>query len=128
MTIYHGKNGVVKIGTDSVLQIVDFGVEQTYANDVRGTMGRQSTESAQGLYSWTGTITCIYDPIDAGQLAARVAGDLAFEGFPTGEAAGEKLSGNLQVETIGQPVTVDGQIEQSFTFTGNGDLTRAVIP
>jgi len=47
---------------------------------------------------------------------------------PAGETPGlQELSGQALILTAGLPVEIDGMIQQSFTFNGNGLLTKSVI-
>lgn len=90
-------------------------------------------EFVEGKYGWTEEVTGTFDGAaaqgDATIFALLGAGEKASAFDPTGEVAAAdepNYDGNVLLERYGIRAPVNGPVEYSATFRGNGALTRAV--
>lgn len=90
-------------------------------------------EFVEGKYGWTEEVSGSFDGAasqgDATIYALLGAGEVASTFDPTGvtaDANNPNYDGNVLLERYGIRAPVNGPVEYSATFRGNGVLTRAV--
>lgn len=131
-----GHSGSCKVGANTV------GTAKIWSVDITKDTVDTTTFASAGwkenedtLKSWSGNITVIFDGgADAGEsaLAANLFASgavVALELITSATGAGtyEKFTGNAKVTSM--PITndVNGVLEVSFSFVGDGSLTAAGI-
>jgi len=126
MANHVGKDGLVKIGSDTLGEL------RTWSYQVSGeviedsVMGDTARTYKAGLTTWSGTAEAFWDEADTaqGNLTAGSAITLAF--YPEGADTGDTYySGDAIVTEVSSTATMDGMVEVSFSFTGSGALTTA---
>lgn len=125
MATFNGNAGVVKIGANTVAEVLDFSIDET-ANTVDDTvLGDSATTHLSGLNSWSGSINCYWDDTDTnGQVALTIGASVSLALLPEGATTGDaQYSGTVTITGISRAVANDSTVTQSFTFTGNGALT-----
>jgi predicted secreted protein len=128
-----GYDGSVSIGATAVGSVKAFSINTTKATVDTTTFDANGwTENESTLRSWTGSVTVIVDPTDAGQVA-MVAG-LASDTTVALSLVVNSGGGTSQVTYAGsaiitdEPITsdVNSIVEVSMSFTGTGALTRTL--
>jgi len=129
MTTYHGKNGVVKIGANTVAEVTGFSLTTAIALAGDNVQGDDWDTHLNGRKSWNGTIDARYFPGDTNGQAALEEGDsVSLELQPIGGTSGlQNFTGTATV--AGLTVTSENEdvVTVQFQFTGNGALTRGTI-
>jgi hypothetical protein len=126
MATHHGKEGVVKIGANSVGEVVDFNVDENAAVVDDSAKGDDWDTHLAGRNSWSGSITCHWDPADTnGQEALTVGASVSLVLYPSGSGSGDaKLTGTATVTRRGASSPLEDVVSQTFDFQGNGALTH----
>lgn len=135
MAAYSGVGGKCVIGSSGVLNEVLSWQLQEKGDQVETTpMSNGVTTSDRTFVStlneWSGQITMNYDPADTDGQELLVANlNVAIKVYPQGDGTLKKYwSGSIIVGDITSQANVDGKIQKSFSFKGNGALTRTSVP
>jgi hypothetical protein len=86
--------------------------------------------AASGIKEWSGSMTCHGDETDTnGQQAMTPGASVTLNLYPEGSTSGDTYyTGTASITERSQTVKTDGEtIRASFTFMGNGVLTRATV-
>ena len=128
MSTHKGKEGVVKIGSDALIELRSFEVTIT-ANEVdTSTMGSDWTGVDATQNSWSVSANAFFDPADPAIVALVAGTKVAVELYPLGDTTGVIIqSGNALVTSVGRPQAHDNVIEYNFELTGDGTLTTATV-
>lgn len=130
MATHHGKDGIVRIGSNAVAEVREFSlsIEADTADDT--AMGDTWKSHLVGMKSWSGSVTCMWDETNTtGQEAmtegASVALKLYLEGVATGATFYE---GTATVTSVNFSQSLDGIVTRSFNYLGNGAVTKSTAP
>jgi len=129
MATHIGNSGSVKIGANVVAEVVDFSLSET-ANTADDTViGDSYTSHIAGTLSWSGSISCYWDDTDAtGQEAMTAGASVDVHLLPDGATTGDiDFNGSATIVGIERSTANDSIVTASFSFTGNGALTRSVL-
>ena len=129
MATHIGNSGSVKIGANVVAEVVDFSLSEA-ANTADDTvLGDASSSHIAGLLSWSGSISCYWDDTDAtGQEAMTAGASVDVHLLPDGATTGDiDFNGTATIVGIERSTANDSIVTASFSFTGNGALTRSVL-
>jgi len=126
MSTYLGKDGIVKAAGVAIAEVMDFSVEQSADTEEDTSKGDDWRSYKTTFKTWSGEVTCRYDPTDStGQQALAVGEVVALLLYPVNATAGSpQLSGNAIITTIGIESPLEGLCSRSFSFQGNGALTE----
>jgi len=128
MATFAGKDGIVKIGSNTIGEIRSYSIEQTMDTIEDSSMGDADRTYVASLKSFSGSMDVYFDEADAGQLDVQVGDtgtiNVQMEGDTTGD---HQLSGAILV--TGRTITAafDGMVEASLTFQGTGALTEGTV-
>ena len=122
MSTHHGKNGVVRIGANSVAEVTGF--SYTYSADVAEdhACGDAYKTRLAGIADINGGLSCHYDPSDTNGQDVLVAGASVTlllypeDGVSTGET---EVSIPAIITEVGVDLERDSVTSRSFTFVGN---------
>lgn len=126
MATHLGIEGQVKIGANTVAEVVNFSVESTANTADDSAIGDAWATHLVGMKSWSGSITCHWDETDTnGQEAMTVGASVTLNLYPEGSTTGDKyMTGTATITSVGVNVSGnDAVIQRTFGFTGNGALT-----
>lgn len=129
MTTHIGNDGTVEVGANQVAEVVSFSVSEA-ANTADDTALNDTYQSHKvGTLSWSGSLSAHRDPSDTnGQEALTIGAEVTLNLFPTGNTSGqEKLSGTATITGIENTTANDAINAVSFSFTGNGALTKSTV-
>jgi hypothetical protein len=128
MTVYHGKNGAVKVGSDAAGEVTDFSL--TITADVTETtaMGDDWKTRVATYKDWNAEIVCMLDQDDAAQIALAVGASVTLGLYPEGSGAGgEYFSGSAIVTSEAIRVPMGDVVKCTFSCAGNGTLSRSTV-
>ncbi len=127
MATHAGKEGQVKVGSDQIKEVKEWSIDETAE-----TVDSTSLDNAgwrthkPTLNSWSGSLSLFWDETDTnGQGALTIGAAVAILNFyPEGDATGDRFaSGSATITGVSTSAAVDGMVEQSISFQGNGALT-----
>lgn len=138
MASHHGRDGIVKIGTDTIAEVKSWTLNQTAeTTDATSLTNAQSNNNyrsfLQGFIAWDGTLECFWDETDTdGQTALKTALDggttVTLNLYPEGATSGDTYySGSALVTGLNITGSFDDMVNASFTFTGSGELTTNTV-
>jgi predicted secreted protein len=136
MATHLGKEGIVKVGgTPTIvaevreweLNVTTDTAEDTSINTAQSNGGWRTNKAT--LHSWEGTLSCFWDETDTnGQETLDAGTTVALKLYPEGDGSGATFfSGNAIVTSISRKATLDGIVEVSFGFKGNGALSQTTV-
>lgn len=124
-----GVNGLVKVGANTIAEIVGFNLDRG-ANIIPDHNLNSTTETSKsGRTNWSVTIDVNFDVTDTtGQGAMAVGSTVALSLQPAGDTTGDiTYTGNAIVESAGQAVADEAIVSQSFSLKGSGALTEGTV-
>jgi hypothetical protein len=129
MATTHGKDGVLKNGSNTPAEIVDFSYDEMVDVVDDGAKGDTYKTHLQGRKSWNGSATANFDSTDtAGQVALAVGASVTLNLYPTGAGVSAAYkTGTATVTKRSVAVPLDNKVSIQFTFEGNGTLTDATV-
>lgn len=120
MATFHGNDGEVHIGANTVLEVVSFDWTNScdWAED--HSAGATKKSRKPGKLDGQGTITCRNDPGDAtGQQLLKAGETVTVILYPGGTTSGcDKLEGSIDVVSVGISMNQDDINERSIAATG----------
>ena len=128
MATHHGKEGVVKTGSDITAEVTGFSLETT-ADVVEDTSLTDTAKTyLAGRTAFSGTIDMHYDETDTSQSAMDAGTSLTFTLLPEGNTSGdESFSGSGIVTSMSVSVSFYGVTKKSVAFQGTGALTVGTV-
>ena len=129
MATHVGTSGVVKVGANTVAEVVGFNLDET--NDtVEDTTLTDTAKSYLVLRKdATGTIECHWDETDTtGQEALDVGSSVTLNLYPEGADSGDAYyTGTALVTGASVAVTMDGVISRTFNVQFSGGVTHTTV-
>jgi hypothetical protein len=126
MGTHHGKDGVVKAGSDSVGEVKAFTLTETIETVDDSAMGDTSKTHLTGMKGWSGSVTAHWDLDDTGQGALDNGASVTLALYPEGAGTGAKYkTGTATITEVTHRAEMNGVVEISFNYLGNGALTES---
>ena len=128
MATHHGKEGVVKSGSNGIGEVSSFTLE-TSADVVEDTSLTDATKSfLAGRTSFSGTIEMHYDETDTAQETLTVGSTIAFTLLPEGNSTGDQsFAGSGIITGMSINNSLDAVVSRSVNFQGTGALTKGTV-
>jgi hypothetical protein len=132
MATHWGNEGQVKIGVNTIAEILSFEFTETVTPVDDTSMGdAYKTHIANsGIKEWSGNFECHWDEADTtGQNALTVGASVTLNLYPEGSITGDIYwTGLATLTNRQQSQQMDGEtIKVNFEFLGNGALTRGTV-
>ena len=129
MGTHIGNEGTVKIGANVVAEVKSWQIREGAAIVDDSAMGDEWDSHIVGSKNWSGSLSCGWDEADATGQGALVAGaSVTLNVYAEGDASGDKyFTGTATVTEVSHEGGRNGQITASFSFTGNGALSRSTV-
>ena len=90
MTVHHGKDGVVKQGSNTIASVTGWKFSGKTAVADKSALGDSWESHVPGLNSADGSIDCFLDPSDTAQEALTEGASVTLNLYPQGTTAGLK--------------------------------------
>lgn len=129
MSTTHGKEGVVKIGANTIGEVKSFSfTEQLSTADDTQLSDSAETHKA-GRSSWTGEVECHFDSGDTnGQNAATIGASITANFYPEGASPSDKYkTGTATIVNRAVSNPFDGIVSIRMQLKGNGALADATV-
>ena len=131
-TTFTGQDGSISIGGTALAELRSFSIDTTNNTVERTVMGDDFKTHFTTQREWSGSADIFYN-----QSANTVSGissitsgnSAAFIGYLAGDTATyPKITGNIIVTGLSISSSMDGMVEASISFTGNGAYTIGTAP
>lgn len=125
----HGKDGVVKIGSNA-MKTTKWTLTETVAVADDTDMGDAAKTHLVGIPGWSAQIDAWMNKAETtGQGALTIGASVTLNLYDDGTATGAAYhTGTATVTQIGHNVDINNTISVSFTAEGNGALTHPTAP
>lgn len=128
MANHTGNAGTVTWGANIVAEVLDFSLTEGIAVIDDTVVGDTSDSHKTGTKNWSGSINCYWDETDTAQEAMTIGASAVLHLKPEGAGTGNiNFNGTATVTSIERAVANNSIITASFSFQGNGALTRSVL-
>lgn len=124
-THYSGEAAVVKIGSNTIAEGMDWSVDQT-GETVEDTELLDTWKTfIAAKKSWTAQVACHWDETDTnGQEACTLGASVTLNLYPEGATTGDKYyTGTALVTSVGVAISEGSTVRRSISFQGSGALT-----
>lgn len=133
MTQTTGRQGLVKIGTDTVGELKGWGFDETAetygTNEATINTPAPALTFEAGPTSWTGSMDVLWDDADTAQGALTNGATVTVVFYIEGEVTGDEImTGTAIVNSVGVAGTVDGMATRTFGLQGSGALVSSQVP
>ena len=129
MASHIGRDGIVKVGANTVAEVKSFSIEES-ADTVETTKMTDTARShAITLTSFSGSLDCFWDETDTtGQGALTIGASVTLALYPEGDTTGDTYySGTALVTGVSRSASFDGMVEASISVQGTGALTADTV-
>lgn len=129
MASHIGRDGIVKVGANTVAEVKSFSIEES-ADTVETTKMTDTARShAITLTSFSGSLDCFWDETDTtGQGALTIGASVTLALYPEGDTVGDTYySGTALVTGVSRSASFDGMVEASISVQGTGALTASTV-
>ena len=127
MAVHKGSEGVVKIGANTVAEVVGFSVDETCDTVESTALSNSARSYVSDLVGFSGTIDCHWDETDStGQGAMTVGSSVTLNLYPEGSASSATYyTGTAIITSISRANAIGSIVSASFSFQGTNALTSA---
>lgn len=129
MATHIGRDGVIKVGANTVAELRSFSIEET-GDTVEDTVMTDTARTfTPTLTSFTGSADVYWDETDTlGQAALTVGAAVSIGFYPEGDTVGDTYyTGSCIVTGVSRSSSFDGMVEASITLQGSGALTASTV-
>jgi hypothetical protein len=128
MATHKGSEGIIKVGSDSVLEIRSYSIEESADTLEDTSMGDSARTYKPSLTSFSGSLDVFWDETDTGQSALSIGSEVTLNVYPEGDTTGDTYyTGSAIVTGVSRTGAFDGLIEASISVQGNGALTESTV-
>ena len=129
MATHKGSEGIIKVGSDSVLEIRSYSIEESADTLEDTSMGDSARTYKPSLTNFSGSLEVFWDETDtSGQGALSIGSEVTLNVYPEGDASGDTYySGSAIVTGVSRTASFDGLVEASISVQGNGALTASTV-
>lgn len=129
MANHKGSEGTVKIGANTIAEIKAWSISESANTIDDSNLNDQWATKKSGQLSWSGSVECFWDETDTtGQGALTAGAEVTGNFYPEGAVTGDTYyTGSMIVTSIERSAAIDGMVEVSFSFEGNGALTESTV-
>ena len=124
MAVHHGSEGLVKIGSNSLVSVTSWSYDQSADTTEVTALGDTEKSYKTGLQDGSGSLDCYWDETDTnGQLALEdaMANDTAItlNIYPEGSDSGDTYySGTVKIESLSMSGSTTDIVTASFSYKG----------
>lgn len=125
MATHHGKDGVVKVGANTVTEMKKFTI-RTQGDVAEDTaMGDTWKTFLAGQKSWTAEFEVNWDELDTNGQETMIEGaSVTLNMYPEGADTGDKYyTGSAIITEVGIDTPINGVVMRTMKAQGNGSLT-----
>ncbi|MDH3636841.1 MAG: hypothetical protein OES09_00050 [Gammaproteobacteria bacterium] len=128
MAKLNGKNGVVKVGANDVINLRSWGFEETAPTIDAGVCGETFADQRVGIPSNSGTIDALLDPADTAQDAMSLGAQITLQMYPDGDVSTDtyyEVTANITSRGIAQDR--GDMVSVAFGWVGSSAITENTV-
>ena len=122
MAVLKGYAGNIKEGGTAIGEMGEWSLDVSADIVDTSAFGDEWKKKTATQKDWSGSCSGRLDPADGGQGALTIGSEVDMEFYTD---ATHKYSGSAIVESISRSAVVNGVLEVTFNFSGNGVLSYA---
>lgn len=128
MAKYNGKDGVIKVGANTLANLRSWSFEEAAPTLDAGVCGETFQDQRVGIPGNSGTISALLDPADTAQDAITVGSQVTLQMYIEGSTSGDyyyEVTANL----ISRSVAVDrgDMVSVEFGWVGSSAITENTV-
>ena len=130
MAIHKGSEGVVKVGTDTIAEVLEWSINESADTIETTNLAATARTYVAGKPGASGSISCNWDETDtAGQGAMTPGATVVLNLYPEGSgAAATFVTCSALITSIDRASGGgDGIVSASFNFTASGAVTWSTV-
>lgn len=129
MANHIGNSGDVTITAAVVAEVLDFTLSEGVEIVDNSAISDAADTHLAGTTNWSGSVNCFWDETDAaGQESMTIGASVTIHLRPEGAGTTNiDFNGTATIESIERSTARNSIVTASFTFTGNGALSRTVL-
>lgn len=134
--IFQGKNVRISAEGKTIYHATSCKLDMSMSLEEIATKDTDGSVNTPGNYTWNASTDALYATLPSGDTTHKSADEildyllakteLDFE-FSTNETGEWKYTGKVYVESASIDATVGQSVQGSFSFKGNGDLTKETV-
>ncbi len=131
MANHKGSEGVVQVGSNDIAEIRGWSLNESAGTMDDSNLNDEWETHKAARKAWDGQFDAFWDETDTnGQQAMTIGAEVTLNLRPEGAVATGKtfFTGSAIITGKSKSAQIDGIVEQSFTFKGNGALTESTDP
>lgn len=124
-----GRDGVVKIGSNTVAEVVSFTLDESMTPVDDSDLNTQELTYVAGDITRTASVTCHWDKADStGQGAITIGASVTLVLQPEGNTSGDVTQTMTALCTgVGQTNERGSMVSKAFTFQVSGTVTEGTV-
>jgi len=129
MANHKGSEGTVHVGSNAILEIRSYSLEESCDTIEDSTMGDSARTYLASLTTFSGSVDVFWDETDTnGQVALAVGSSVTIKFYPEGSASGDTYYSGTAIVT-GKTISAsfDSMIEASISVQGTSAITTATV-
>ena len=129
MANHKGSEGTVHVGSNAILEIRSYSLEESCDTIEDSTMGDSARTYLASLTTFSGSVDVFWDETDTnGQVALAVGSSVTIKFYPEGSASGDTYYSGTAIVT-GKTISAsfDGMVEASISVQGTSAITTATV-
>jgi hypothetical protein len=129
MAAYSGRDGVIELSGNTIAEVKDFSITETSNTTPRTVLGDEYERVEPTTKAWSGSVNVFYDPTDStGQALMSAGSKVSLTLYPVGDTSGlMELSGTVLINDFNVNTSNESLVEASFSFEGDGTLTKTLV-
>ena len=129
MATHSGNGGLVKIGANTVAEVLDWSLTEGAQTMDDTVQGDSADTHIVGTVNWSGSVNCYWDETDTnGQGAMTIGASVSLALLPDGSGATDwDFTGTATITSIERSSANNSIVTANFSFQGNGALVGAAI-
>ena len=130
MAKHKGSEGLIKVGTDTIAEVLSFELDESAAEIDTTKLGDADRTYVSGTKSATGSLEAHYDPADTdGQVALAVGATVTLNLFPQGDTSGDEQLACSAIITSSRVSNSDNDetVKRAIGFRVTGAVTRSAV-
>ena len=126
MSVRHGKDGVVKVGSSTIASVQSWSLNLKAATGDKSSLGDAWESHTVGLLSGDGKVSCFLDPADSAQESLTIGASVTLNLYEQGTTTGLKYwTFTATITSIDESGDTSKNSQRDFSFKINGAASRS---
>lgn len=128
MAKYNGKDGVIKVGANTLANLRAWSFEESAPTIDAGVCGEAFQDQRVGIPGNSGTVSALLDPADTAQDALAVGSQVTLQMYPEGSSGGDyyyQVTANITSRSVAQDR--GDMVSAEFGWVGSSAITENTV-